>query len=91
MTIAFAMLAGVLIFIIGVRVGMTQRAALKPSYRCGCTHHLATHDPKTGKCMAAVRDPDTGAQLGGCACQQYIGDRPPPSYDELIKGGGTDG
>lgn len=54
---------------------------------CGCTHHHAVHDPKTGTCNAAVPVPaydDRGGRVGyeyqPCACLRYSGPEPMPTY-----------
>lgn len=52
---------------------------------CGCGHHLALHDPKTGECYSWLIVPGKNA-LGGldfssegkrCPCRQYVGPKPP--------------
>jgi len=47
---------------------------------CGCTHHLALHDPETRECSSTVPVPiyDSTGEVRGyerkpCACRQYIG------------------
>jgi hypothetical protein len=84
---ALLLLAGILI---GIRLGRLppRRKVPKPVQAvCGCTHHYAMHDPKTGKCNAAVavdkysRD---GSWIGNehkpCACLRYSGPEPLPTY-----------
>lgn len=58
------------------RLGRARRVPPpKDPYRCGCTHHLAAHDPKTNACNASVYK---GSIYGyqPCACKQYVGERP---------------
>lgn len=50
---------------------------------CGCTHHLAAHDPKTSECTAAVerqlrndRNSMAGTDWVECACRRYVGPEP---------------
>jgi len=61
------------------RIGRARRnpkvGAARNPYVCGCTHNLATHDPKTNACAASVF---LGSSYGykRCACKQYVGERP---------------
>jgi hypothetical protein len=45
---------------------------------CGCTHHRAMHDPRTGRCAGKSRRGDwvVGWSYDRCTCQQYIGPEP---------------
>lgn len=50
---------------------------------CGCSHHRAVHDPKTGECRASVKQGrwdkygnHTGYNHVACACQGYVGPEP---------------
>lgn len=58
-----------------------RRSAGVVQYLCSgdCGHSLSMHDT-TGKCRA--RDE---YHIFECACQQYIGERPPPTYEELTR------
>lgn len=86
--------------IVGHRVGRNGRTLRSggdrgsgqnyQNYKCGCSHHLSHHDPKTNKCNATVptRKYDSlgdwvGWSYPACACKQYVGDRPPPTLDQL--------
>jgi hypothetical protein len=44
------------------------------SYRCGCAHSLAFHDPTTNECHHTVTRPQCAASV--CECRQYVGRRP---------------
>jgi len=50
---------------------------------CGCRHHLAYHDKKTGQCnnfqpgVQQYGKPGTKIQ---CKCRQYVGPEPLPEY-----------
>lgn len=58
---------------------------------CGCTHHHAYHDPRTGVCKGTVRrSKGTDNNFNriytyhDCTCQQYSG--PMPEIDYRIMG-----
>jgi hypothetical protein len=63
---------------------MRRRRTDNPPPICGCTHHLAYHDPTTGVCTKHVSR--TGAYVKAadewadewvqCDCKQYVGPRP---------------
>lgn len=55
---------------------------------CGCKHHLAVHDSKSGRCFASDRQPSKYNQTGTtvawqfqvCICRQYVGPKPAESF-----------
>ena len=50
---------------------------------CGCGHHHAHHDPKTGKCSNLMKVPSTMSRDSyhtACTCRQYSGPVPLPEY-----------
>lgn len=66
------------------RSAARERAEKKLQPLCGCTHHVAYHDPDSGVCNAAVqvatrwdyyRKPIEWKHRA-CGCRQYIGPRP---------------
>ncbi len=54
---------------------------------CGCGHHFAFHDLKTGRCNEYIETIRTS--LTQCRCQHYSGPEPLPEYfvPELDGGG----
>ena len=61
---------------------LPRRRHHSPKLICGCTHHLAFHDRKTGRCnnyQPGVHEAKTGACIQ-CKCQQYTGPQPLPEY-----------
>jgi hypothetical protein len=89
-----AMLEGALILLAGILLGRFlpgRRKGPRPPKPveavCGCTHHHAVHDPKTGACNASVpvnrysKSGDwTGHDYRPCACVNYSGPLPLPEY-----------
>jgi hypothetical protein len=68
----FALSGGVVGFLWGRR--------LRPQYRCStCRHGIGFHTNRSGWCHAFAWD-------GACDCQNYIGEQPPPTYEEMIGG-----
>lgn len=67
------------IFLAGRTVGMRTKKPPQPRYECSsCDHGIGFHKDRKGRCQ---RDhPVSGNQ---CPCANYIGDQPPPTYDEL--------
>jgi hypothetical protein len=61
-----------------------QKLADGPEPVCGCTHHLAYHDLRDGRCYAEVKRPtaDTDADAAPvdvwqqCPCRRYAGPEP---------------
>jgi hypothetical protein len=94
--IALAMLEGALILLAGILAGRLlpgrrkgPRLPESPKPVCGCGHHYAMHDPKTGECNVAVKgapvkwdrwDNPIKWEMTGCACLRYTGPEPLPSY-----------
>lgn len=84
--LSVAAVTGVAIYGVGFLSGRASRRRTKPadSYRCGCAHSYAMHDPATGEChatiMVTVRD--TGSITGysrerqQCPCRHYTGEKP---------------
>ncbi|GAA1931196.1 hypothetical protein GCM10009716_43050 [Streptomyces sodiiphilus] len=66
------------------RTRRLEEARRPPEPVCGCGHHLALHDRKSGRCHATVRVPTgwdadrrpTGYSPGACGCRQYVGPQP---------------
>lgn len=70
------LLAGAGIVYGGMVVGrLTKRPKSPPKPICGCDHHLAMHDPKTGVCHDKVQHRLNGVQQQPtqCTCKQYVG------------------
>ena len=52
-----------------------------PEPICGCDHHLAMHDERTGRCSEMVRTPSKYNGVGApiayqylpCTCRRYVG------------------
>lgn len=66
-------------------VGYLVRPRRRPPdpQQCGCTHHLAVHDPETGECRGMVNRTDYVAAIDDyrdrwapCPCRQYTGEKP---------------
>lgn len=84
------LLAGALL---GYPLGRRDRNARKePEPRCGCTHHLAAHDPETLKCASLVavdRYRAGGDWIGEdwkpCACRKYVGPMPTDTLETLLR------
>lgn len=66
-----AVIGGLIAFTLGVVLGARLLRNI-----CGCGHHLAYHDPASGKCGAQIyqkRDHDSAnRQWVLCACMQYV-------------------
>jgi hypothetical protein len=87
-------LEGALILLAGIIIGRLlpgrrRKAAAKASKPvCGCTHHHAYHDAKTGQCHGMVREATHFTMLGAeiawrqvqCTCRRYSGPEPLPEY-----------
>ena len=78
-----SLLLGAAIFASGMLAGRfwpARRKAPKPLEPvkpiCGCSHHLAHHDPDGdgggGACQAGI---PMGREIERCACQRYVGPR----------------
>jgi hypothetical protein len=70
--------AGILLggWLLGRYAPTRRKAAPRPEPLCGCGHHHAYHDPKTGVCHATVRHKGTdtvSAYDRQCTCRQYSG------------------
>lgn len=84
------LLAGALV---GYPLGRRDRNARKePEPVCGCGHHLATHDPETLKCSAAVSVSQyraggdwIGEDWKSCACRKYVGPMPTDMLETLLR------
>lgn len=65
-----------------------RQAPAEPKPVCGCGHHYAMHDPKTGKCNVGWREPcrwnrhnvPTEWMDANCACLRYSGPEPLPGF-----------
>jgi hypothetical protein len=86
------MLIGVLIFVLGMILGYTMGHMGKPRLPkpieppkpiCGCGHHHAYHDPKTGHCNnyqpGVVQASDMKSKVQ-CKCRHYSGAVPLDPY-----------
>jgi hypothetical protein len=93
---AIDMITGAGLVFVGLVIGRFRRPGKlgEPKtvkYKCGCTHDLSAHDPKTKACTASIR---TGKynKFGdwvawdyskGCACKQYVGPKPLPDLSDV--------
>lgn len=77
------MSVGGFLIVAGIVIGRFMPARRKLNTKklvCGCTHHLAMHDPETKECSVDVwisrydsTGNDAGYEQAPCACRQYIG------------------
>lgn len=90
------MIEGALILLVGIGIGRIIRFRARPkAYKpkvikpiCGCQHHFALHDPKTGECHggfdaygeAVNYQSKTHIDGTPCACKVYAGPQPLPEY-----------
>lgn len=66
------------IFLLGRASGRRSKGPPKIRYECStCDHGIGYHKDQTGRCQKVSFDSQ-------CKCTTYVGDRPPPSYEELI-------
>jgi hypothetical protein len=50
---------------------------------CGCDHHLALHDPETGRCHEQIYRRGAYARdhhWEECPCRQYVGPKPADQF-----------
>lgn len=75
---ALAVLLGIIIGRVMPARRKTPRLPPSPKPICGCGHHLAYHDKKTGQCsnyQPGVVHAETGNKVQ-CKCKQYSGPLP---------------
>lgn len=79
MELADYLVAG-LMLVVGFGIGrFTKRRPIAREYVCtSCNHGYGFHGGKSGSCRAM-------AKFERCRCQHYVGDKPPPSYDDIMK------
>jgi hypothetical protein len=81
------------------RLGIPMPPEPAPDPMCGCLHHFAFHDPRTGRCNDTApeatkwKDDDYGQKIpiawktAPCPCLRYVGPEPrtvfPPELAEV--------
>lgn len=82
------MIEGALILLGGIVLGRLlpgrNKTPKPPKPICGCDHHNALHDPKTGECHGTDREVAHYDTYGvarswkqvPCKCRQYVGPKP---------------
>lgn len=78
-----AAVSELLVILVSFVVGRVtaRRQSRRLNYNCACTHSLAYHDDNGCHELTQAWNGVDRA----CECRQYVGERPPPSLDDIMR------